>query len=130
MEGGANGGEEVLVRGLVEEALYQRSGACNIYSSGGRLSRCGEGLPKMAEEDSCMNKGGEDNIYEEGESEKKEGNVASRSATASGRNKEVDLLVNGPIKNQMRWGSKFSIFIGLSPKEVEDEQAGGATSKP
>ncbi|KAL9324086.1 hypothetical protein ACSQ67_008943 [Phaseolus vulgaris] len=103
MEGGANGGEEVLVRGLVEEALYQRSGACNICSSGGRLSRCGEGLPKMAEEDSCMNKGGEDNIYEEGESEKKEGNVASRSATASGRNKEVDLLVNGPIKNRMRW---------------------------
>ena len=125
MEGGANGSEEASVRGPVEEALHQGSGACNVCSSGGRLSRCGEGFPKMVEQDGCMNKGGEDNISGEGVTEKKKGNVANRSAKASGRYKKVDLIVNRPIKAERRERSEFSIFMGMSPKDVEDEQAWG-----
>jgi len=73
-----------------------------------------------------MNKGGEDNFYEEGMLEKKKGNVVGKCATTS---EECDLITNGPVKAQRREGCEFSIFMVLDPEDVEDEQVGGATSK-
>jgi len=66
-----------------------------VNSGGGKLSRCGERLPKKVEQDGGMKKRGEDNLHEEGMSEKKKGNVDDRCAMAS---EEFDLIVIGPVK--------------------------------
>ncbi|ESW33234.1 hypothetical protein PHAVU_001G053800, partial [Phaseolus vulgaris] len=86
---------------------------------------CRERFPKLVEQDDCMNKGGEDNFYENGMLEKKKGNVANKCATAS---EECDLITNGPVA-QRREGYEFSVFMDQDPEDVENEQVGGATSK-
>ena len=59
------------------------------------------------------------------EQKQKVGYVPKGFTTAIGRGKEFDLIVNGPSKAQRNEGSMFRAFMGLGPKEVEDEQSRG-----
>ena len=49
-------------------------------------------------------------------------------STASGREKDFNLIVDGSIKSQSHEGSAFSVFLGLGLMEVEVEQTGDVTS--